>query len=40
MIHQMDAKIAFLNSELEEKIYMTQFEGYGVSGQENKCANF
>jgi hypothetical protein len=27
LIHQMDIKIAFLNRELEEKIYMTQLDG-------------
>ncbi|KAF3624710.1 hypothetical protein FXO37_31238 [Capsicum annuum] len=35
-IHQMDMKIAFLNKELEEKIYMEQPEGFVVPGKENK----
>jgi hypothetical protein len=32
LIHQMDVKIAFLNGELEEKIYMTQSDGFIVKG--------
>ena len=30
----MDVKTAFLNSELEEKIYMEQPEGFVVPGKE------
>ena len=33
-IHQMDVKIAFLNGDLEEKIYLEQLEGFIVPGQE------
>jgi hypothetical protein len=32
----MDVKIAFLNGELDEKIYMDQSDGFVVEGQESK----
>jgi hypothetical protein len=32
----MEIKTAFLNEELEEKIYMTQHNGFAVKGQEDK----
>jgi hypothetical protein len=32
----MNVKIAFLNLELEEEIYMTQPNGFVVKGQEDK----
>jgi hypothetical protein len=35
LIHQMDVKIAFLNGELDEKIYMNQPNGFVAPGQEN-----
>jgi hypothetical protein len=36
LVHQMNIKIAFLNLELEEEIYMTQPNGFVVKGQEDK----
>ena len=35
-IHQMDVKTAFLNGDLEEKIYMDQPIGFVEPGQESK----
>ena len=35
-IHQMDVKIAFLNGDLEEEIYMDQSEGFVEPRQESK----
>ena len=35
-IHQMDVKIAFLNRELDEEIYMEQPKGFSALGQEKK----
>ena len=35
IVYQMDVVTAFLNGELDEKIYMQQPDGYQVSGKEN-----
>jgi hypothetical protein len=35
-IHQMDVKIAFLNGDLKENVFMSQPEGFVVNGQEHK----
>ncbi|CAH9144967.1 unnamed protein product [Cuscuta epithymum] len=35
-VHQMDVKIAFLNGDIDEEIYMEQPEGFRVPGQEKK----
>ena len=35
-IHQIDVKIAFMNGDLEEKIYMKQPQGFVVPGQKHK----
>jgi hypothetical protein len=34
IIHQMGVKMAFLNGELEEEIYMDQPDGFVANGQE------
>nr|GFC60621.1 zinc finger, CCHC-type [Tanacetum cinerariifolium] len=36
VIHQMDVKTAFLNGDLDEKIYIKQPEGFVMPGHENK----
>jgi hypothetical protein len=35
-IHQMDVKIAFLNGDLKENVFMSQLEGSVVKEQEHK----
>ena len=36
IVHQMDVKIAFLNRELEDEIYMDQPDRFIANGQEGK----
>lgn len=35
-VHHLDVKIAFLNGDIKKDVYVSQPEGFEVSGQENK----
>jgi hypothetical protein len=34
-LHQMDVKTAFLNSEVEQEVYIKQLEGFVIHGKES-----
>jgi hypothetical protein len=39
-VEQLDVKTSFLHGELEEEIYMEQFEGFLVKGKEDYVCKF
>jgi hypothetical protein len=38
IVHQMDGKMAFLNEELDEEIYMNQLKGFVLHGL--RCVSY
>jgi hypothetical protein len=38
-VHHMDTKSVFLNSDLQEEVYVEQPVGFIIAGKEQKCSN-